>query len=57
MLSRSAEVGGVLGLPPHRHLDATSPAGVVEEEQLLDGAGLELAVLGQLQRGGRGPVG
>ena len=38
----------VLGLPDHRAMDAIPPAGMVEEQEFLDRAGMHLAVFGQL---------
>src|SRR3972149_4524674 len=40
----------VFGLPAHRHQDPAVAARVVEENELLDRAGFQLAVLAELQR-------
>src|SRR6185503_19233901 len=42
----------VLRLPAHRHADAAAAGGMIVEHEFLQRRGIELAVLGELQRGG-----
>jgi hypothetical protein len=39
----------VFRLPPHRRVDSHSAARVIEEDKLLDGPGIELAIVAQFQ--------
>lgn len=55
--SVAARSVGVFALPLHCGVDADIAAGVVEEEEFLDGAGFEFSVLAELEIDLSSPVG